>query len=176
MTARIATAQIKLRLDINFGDPVTPGPQLIDLPALRPGAQAIRILGYPVETVLAEKLTTAIELGPASTRVRDYADVFVLTGTQVLSCASVRAALLATAEFRRVTLQPLSQAIQDLVSLRARVYTAYRRGLGPDAEHLPERFDQVVAAVTAFADPVIKNDDPGSAWNPRQRRWEDDLF
>ena len=76
MTARIATAQVKLRLDINFGDPVTPGPQLIDLPALRPGTEAIRILGYPVETVLAEKLTTAIELGPASTRVRDYADIF----------------------------------------------------------------------------------------------------
>lgn len=48
MTARIATAQVKLRLDINFGDPVTPGPRQIDLPALRPGTGAIRILGYPV--------------------------------------------------------------------------------------------------------------------------------
>jgi hypothetical protein len=172
MTARIATAQVKLRLDINFGDPVTPGPQLIDLPALRPGAEAIRILGYPVETVLAEKPTTAIELGPASTRVRDYADIFVLTGTQNLRCASVRAALLATAGFRQVTLRPLSEAVQDLVPLRARIYTAYRRGLGPDAEHLPEQFDQVVAAVTAFADPLIKNGDPGSVWNPRHRRWE----
>jgi hypothetical protein len=165
MTARIATAQVKLRLDINFGDPVTPGPQLIDLPALRPGAEAIRILGYPVETVLAEKLTTAIELGPASTRVRDYADIFVLTGTQNLRWASVRAALLATAGFRQVPLRPLSEAIQDLVSLRARTYSAYRRGLGPDAEHLPEQFEQVVAAVTAFADPMIKDNDPGSAWN-----------
>jgi hypothetical protein len=172
MTARIATAQVKLRLDINFGDPVTPGPQLIDLPALRPGAEAIRILGYPVETVLAEKPTTAIELGPASTRVRDYADIFVLTGTQNLRCASVRAALLATAGFRQVTLRPLSEAVQDLVPLRARTYTAYRRGLGPDADHLPEQFDQVVAAVTAFADPLIKNGDPGSVWNPRHRRWE----
>ena len=169
MTARIATAQVKLRLDINFGDPVTPGPRLIDLPALRPGAEAIRILGYPIETILAEKLTTAIELGPASTRVRDYADIFVLTGTQILSCDSVRVALLATAEFRQVTLRPLSEAIQDLVPLRARTYAAYRRGLGPDSEHLPEQF---VEAVTAFTDPLIKNSDPGSAWNPQHRRWE----
>jgi hypothetical protein len=172
MTARIATAQVKLRLDINFGDPVTPGPRLIDLPALRPGAEAIRILGYPIETVLAEKLTTAIELGPASTRVRDYADIFVLTGTQNLRCASVRAALLATAEFRQVTLRPLSEAIQDLVPLRARTFSAYRRGLGPDAEYLPEQFEQVVEAVSTFADPLIKNSEPESTSNPRHRRWE----
>jgi hypothetical protein len=123
---------MKLRLDINFGDPVTPGPGLIDLSALRPDTEAIRILGYPVETVLAEKLTTAIELGPASTRVRDYADIFMLTGTQTLSCAAVRAALLATAAFRETVIQPLSEAIQDIVPLRAGTYSAYRKRLGPD--------------------------------------------
>jgi hypothetical protein len=104
--------------------------------------------------------------------VRDYADIFVLTGTHALSCNSVRAALLATAGFRQVTLRPLSEAVQDLVPLRARTYSAYRRGLGPDAEHLPEQFEQVVQAVTAFADPLINNGEPESAWNPRHRRWE----
>lgn len=104
--------------------------------------------------------------------MRDYADIFVLTGTQILSCASVRAALLATATFRQVTLRPLSEAIQDLISLRARTYTAYRRGLGPDAQYLPAQFEQVVEAVTAFADPLINGSDPGSTWNPRHRRWE----
>jgi hypothetical protein len=172
MTARIATAQMRLRLDINFGDPVTPGPRLIDLPALRPDTEAIRILGYPVETVLAEKLTTAIELGPASTRVRDYADIFILTGTQTLSCASVREALLATAAFRETAILPLSEAIQDIVSLRAGTYSAYRRRLGPDADRLPEHFDQAVAAVIAFADPLIEGADPADTWNPQYRRWE----
>jgi hypothetical protein len=171
MTARIATAQVKLRLDINFGDPVTPGPRLVELPALRPGTAAIRILGYPVETVLAEKLTTAIELGPASTRVRDYADIFVLTGTQSLRCGSVREALLATAAFRGTAIRPLSDAVQDLVSLRAATYSAFRRGLGPDAERLPEHFGQVIDAVIAFADPLIEDADPDEVWNPQYRRW-----
>ena len=66
MTARLATAQVKLRLDINFGDPVTPSPRTVELPSLRPGSPPIRILGYPIETVLAEKLVTAIELGRAT--------------------------------------------------------------------------------------------------------------
>ncbi len=80
MDARLATAQIKFRLDINFGDPVTPEPRVVELPALRPGVDSVRVLGYPLETVLAEKLVTAIELGLANTRVRDLADVYTLTG------------------------------------------------------------------------------------------------
>jgi hypothetical protein len=43
------------------------------------------VLGYPVETVLAEKLTTAIDLAEASTRVRDLADIYTVTGAHTPS-------------------------------------------------------------------------------------------
>jgi hypothetical protein len=71
MDAHLATADVRLSLDINFGDPVTPGPQPIQLPPLRPGMEPISILGYPVETVIAEKLMTAVALGATNTRVRE---------------------------------------------------------------------------------------------------------
>jgi hypothetical protein len=63
MEARIATAVVKLRLDVNFGDPVTPAPRTVVLPALRPGMKDVAVLGYPIETVLAEKIVTALDLG-----------------------------------------------------------------------------------------------------------------
>jgi hypothetical protein len=44
---------------------------MIELPSLRLDAAPVRVLGYPIETVLAEKLATAILLGAANTRVRD---------------------------------------------------------------------------------------------------------
>lgn len=69
-----------------------PQPQQIDLPALRPEHPPIRILGYPLETVLAEKITTAISLGPANTRVRDYADIYTLTGDRAISHSAARGA------------------------------------------------------------------------------------
>jgi len=77
MDSRIATAVVRFRLDVNFGDPVTPAPQMIELPSLRPDTAAVRVLGYPIETVLAEKLATAIMLGAANTR----ADASVTTPT-----------------------------------------------------------------------------------------------
>ena len=130
MDCSLASAIVKLRLDVNFGDPIIPAPQTIELPALRPGASPISILGYPIETVLAEKISTAIILGAANTRVRDYADIYTLTGNQDLTHAGVREALLATSSHRRAEVVALSTVIRDIVTVRGRTYTAYRNGAG----------------------------------------------
>jgi hypothetical protein len=171
MGAKIATADVRLRLDINFGDPVTPAPQTIDLPALRPDTRPVRLLGYPIETVLAEKIATAISLGAASTRVRDWADIYTLTGTHPIQHATAREALIATAAFRGVELVPLSKAVGVLAQLRAQTFLTYRRGLGVDGEHLPKEFSEVVDAVIAFADP-LNEARTASTWSPSLRRWE----
>jgi len=97
MNARIATAVVRFRLDVNFGDPVTPAPRTVGLPSLRPDTAAVPVLGYPIETVLAEKLATAIMLGAANTRVRDYADIYTLTGRHDLTHGAVSAARRAVA-------------------------------------------------------------------------------
>ncbi|GAB3425266.1 nucleotidyl transferase AbiEii/AbiGii toxin family protein [Flindersiella endophytica] len=171
MDARIATAAVKFRLDVNFGDPITPAPTLIDLPSLRPG-RAVRVLGYPIETVLAEKVTTALTLGAANTRVRDYADLYVLTGRHDITHAAAREALLATAAFRGTRLMPLSSAIDNLVDLRRRTFTAYRTSLGVDGEHLPSSLGDVVSAVTAFADPLVVPAAEDTMWLAANRRWD----
>jgi len=158
-------------VDVNFGDPVTPAPQFVSLPALRPDAPTIRVLGYPIETVLAEKLATAIDLGPANTRVRDYADIYRLTATHDLEHGAVRAALIETARFRGATIQPLSAAIGDLVEMRNRAYVAHRTSLGSYGVHLPERFADLVDRVVSFADPLA-NEVPDSVhWLTSEGRW-----
>lgn len=171
MNCAIATAVVKLRLDINFGDPVTPAPQQVELPALRPGGSPIRVLGYPLETVLAEKIATAIALGPANTRVRDYADVYTLTGTHPARHDSVRRALLATAAHRGTEVVALSTVLRDLVELRAGTYVAYRGGLGPDGRDLPSDFALVVQAVIDFADRLAEEAPGSRSWDPVTRRW-----
>ena len=171
MACAIASAVVKLRLDANFGDSVTPAPQQIDLPALRPGHQPIRILGYPLETVLAEKITTAISLGPANTRVRDYADVYALTGDRAISHSAARAALIATASYRGTDVVALSSVIGDIIELRRRSYDAYRAGLGLDGATLPRDFATVVHAVLAFADRLADATTPTTTWNGSTRVW-----
>lgn len=157
MDARLATAQMKLQLDVNFGDPVIPAPREIDLPPLRPGFPPVRLLGYPLATMLAEKLVTAIDLGPANTRVRDFVDIYTLTrGDVVIPRDELRAAARATADFRGVALRALSESLGDLAVARASTYAAYRSGLGPDGAHLPEALEEVIDAVIAFSEEYLE--------------------
>lgn len=171
MVAQLATAQIKLSLDINFGDPVTPEPLQIELPALRLGKEPIRLLGYPLETVLAEKLSTAMDLGLANTRVRDYVDVYLLTGANAVRCGELRVALEATTAFRNTQLRALTDFMERYAKLRANSYIAYRNSLGEVTSQLPPDFAEVVQAVARFIDPVTGDLNSEAEWSPSERDW-----
>ena len=146
--------------------PETVGPTLLDGPS-------VEILGYPIATVLAEELSTAVQLGEANTRIRDYVDLYNLTGTHPLDFRRTRLALLATAAYRRIKPRPLSTAVGQLATIRAgayRTYRTYRTGLGADGTDLPDSFTEVITAVTAFADPLCARR-AAPHWEPTSRRW-----
>ena len=170
MDAAISTARCKFRLDVNFGDPITPAPGWVTIPSLRRGMDPVRVLGYPIETVLAEKISTAIQLGPANTRVRDYADIYTLTGGHVIVRHTARSALLVTAAHRGVQVQPLSDAIGNFADLRRRSFDAYRSNLGNVGLRLPVDLRDLAEAVTKFADPLA-TEVGGDVWQPAQRQW-----
>ncbi|MBC7679292.1 MAG: nucleotidyl transferase AbiEii/AbiGii toxin family protein [Pseudorhodobacter sp.] len=172
MRALLSTAEVKVQLDVSTGDPVTPGPQPITYPALRAVHQPVPLLGYPLPVVLAEKLCTAVDLGAANTRVRDYFDIATLTGRHDVAADDLLAALTATAAHRGVRLRPLTEVIGDLPATRSVTYTAFLRRLGPDAADAPARFQDVVDLVTAFADPALEGSLGDDArWNASYRTW-----
>lgn len=61
MRCKLAQAQISFHIDVNVGDPVWPAPGMVEVPALLGGS--IRLLGYPITAVHAEKIVTAIQRG-----------------------------------------------------------------------------------------------------------------
>ena len=78
----LASARIPFHVDVNVGDPVWPEPQSLSIPGLLGGHLNLR--GYPIVSVLAEKLVTAVQRGEANTRWRDFADVYLLTGSHAV--------------------------------------------------------------------------------------------
>jgi hypothetical protein len=67
--ARLASARLPFHVDVNVGDPIWPEPTLVDIPRLR-GGDPIRIAGYPLHMVHAEKIVTAVQRGIANPRWR----------------------------------------------------------------------------------------------------------
>lgn len=170
MAASIARARLKLQLDVSIGDPVPPSPRLIDYPQ-QLTTDSFQILGYPLATVIAEKLSTAISLGDLNTRDRDYGDLYRLLTLNDLDGQELTTALTATATHSGITLKPLSITITDLGERRQTSYTAWRRRQGPAATNYPERFTDVVRQVAAFADTLLSGDAVTLAWSAATLTW-----
>lgn len=101
--ARLGAARLKVQVDVGIGDAVTPAPQWIEYPGLldlpRP-----RLLAYPRETVLAEKLHAMVLFGLRNSRMKDYFDVYALLREGRLEAAGLGSAIAATFERRRTAL------------------------------------------------------------------------
>jgi predicted nucleotidyltransferase component of viral defense system len=78
LTALLGKATIPLQVDIGFGDAVTPPPEEIAYPVLL-DFPAPRVLAYQRETTVAEKLHAMVERGMATSRMKDFHDIFVLS-------------------------------------------------------------------------------------------------
>lgn len=58
----LAGARGRIRVDIGFGDVITPGPWDMELPTLLSDIPAPRVLAYSLETVIAEKFEAMLNL------------------------------------------------------------------------------------------------------------------
>jgi predicted nucleotidyltransferase component of viral defense system len=77
-TAKVDTAQVRIVIDIAFGDSVEPGLQEMDLPVLL-DFPAPHLRAYARETVIAEKFQAMVMLGRANSRMKDLYDIWVLS-------------------------------------------------------------------------------------------------
>jgi predicted nucleotidyltransferase component of viral defense system len=144
LEARLATARIKLSVDVNVGDPVVPAPTRTAVPVLL-GDDRIDVLAYPRSMVVAEKLVTALQRGRASTRWRDFADLFALVSGG-LPDAEVVEALRAVAAHRGVALKPLADVIAGMPKEAQSHWASWRARHGAEAR-LPEDFADVLDAI-----------------------------
>lgn len=161
-------AALKLRLDLSFGDPITP--RHIDYPTLLDDHD-FRLLGYPLESVIAEKADTMMLLGDANTRDRDYGDIYRLSEIHPVEAESLRRALRSVAEHRHHEIRLLEPLLDTLRETRQQPWETFRARAGLTG--LPERFSEVVDGVVAFLDGV--QDENASRWDPAGRRWEQAL-
>jgi len=74
LQATLAGARIPLQVDIGFGDVITPEAVKTEWKGLL-NYPVAKLLSYPPETVIAEKLEAAVALGIGNSRMKDFYDL-----------------------------------------------------------------------------------------------------
>ena len=103
-----------LSIDVSTGDVITPSAVQYEFGGIFDDNVRIKLWGYNIETVMAEKVETALRRGIFNTRPRDYYDIYILGTTQKYDKKLFREALAATAVHRGST-----ENIADITAILA---------------------------------------------------------
>lgn len=168
ITAKLATAQIALHVDVNFGDPIWPAPTEAVLPLLLGGS--LRLRGYPDHMVLAEKIVTALERGEQNTRWRDFTDIAAIARTRSIRGTDLHEAISAVARYRQVDIESLGPLIAEMPALAQRKWETWRKKQRLE-QSTPESFTELLQACLVFAEPALTNSVAYLRWDPNSQSW-----
>lgn len=164
----LASARQEFHVDVSFGDPISPAADFVTISRLLGGE--IRLRGYPLSMVFAEKLITALQRGPTNTRWRDFADIYRLSRAHSIDGEMLAGSLNVVAEARQATRQTLASATAGFATLAQGKWAAWLRKQKL-TDRLPLDFAELLAAVVAFVDPVLEGLPPGMTWDQNASRW-----
>lgn len=91
---------LQLSIDIGFGDVTVPAPQKLAYPVILGDMPSFDIKAYSLETVVAEKFHTMIDLSIYNSRMKDFFDLYTILSTKELDSAILTEAVKATFENR----------------------------------------------------------------------------
>jgi len=98
-TAHLTKTRIPVQMDIGFSDIIIPRAKQLSYPSLI-GMPAPKLMGYTIETVIAEKLESIVKLGQFNTRMKDFYDLWTLLSRE------------------EIPIKPLKQAIDEIFANR----------------------------------------------------------
>ncbi len=93
--ASLGTMKQMIKIDIGFGDVVTPKPDFMTYPTLL-DMVAPEIKAYSPETVIAEKFEAMIDLSESNSRMKDFYDIYQLLSQQRFDPETLQLAILNT--------------------------------------------------------------------------------
>lgn len=78
LVGSIGRSKTPIFIDLGIGDVIIPESSIISLETIIEGFEKPRIRAYPMETIIAEKLDAILYLMEASSRMKDYYDIYYL--------------------------------------------------------------------------------------------------
>jgi len=171
LNAMIHTARIDVRVDVGFGNAITPDARPMEIPTLLPDiAPKPLVSAYPMETVVAEKFHAMAQHGLLNTRMKDYFDLWRISETMGFDGEVLTRAISSTFERQRRPVPEEPQGLSDTMATRSGPqWQAY---VGKQGLQAPADFGEIVSKVRDFLNPVIaaarQDGPPPAEWMPGQ--------
>lgn len=151
-----------LQLDFSFGNVITPTPVQMSFPALLLD-EAVPITVYPLETVITEKFAALVEIGEATTRMKDIYDLQVILRTETFEAGTVREALERSFAARGTPVDRVQDILGDSFTTEPTLTTRWGQYLRRNAFTAPA-FAEVMGLLQAFYGPLLLEGRSDGEW------------
>ncbi len=128
---KLGNTRNKIFIDIGVGDSVMPTEitmKLLGTDKTSLFEKEIHLWAYPVESIFAEKLETAVALADQNSRMKDYHDLLLLARSDLVDKKSLKKAIQDTFTNRGTNIQKLSIP-KDQISTIQNYWSIYLRAL-----------------------------------------------
>lgn len=154
--AHIASARIRMQLDIGFGDVLIPGPQKIEYPTLLK-MPVFKFRGYPKEMVVAEKFHALTELGLLNSRLKDFYDLWFLSRRFDFDGKVLSRAVKETFARRKTVIDSAPVALTEVFHKNTEKQAQWRAFVNRTRLSVaPADFDGIVKVLASFLMPIAK--------------------
>ena len=156
-SAWLGSAKIQVQVDFGFGDAMTTGPEEVEYPTILADLPVPHIRAYPRVASVAEKFEAMVKLETRNSRMKDFHDVWALSGTFPFDGQELRDAVAACFDRRGTTWagevpSVLTPAFYQGSDLQERWNAYLRRGAMRTPP--PSGFEEIGERVRQFLLPV----------------------
>ena len=139
--------EVDLSIDFSTGDIITPKEKVYRYKRMF-DKDSFPIMGYPLETILAEKIETLLRRNVFNTRMKDFYDIFILLTTQSIDINLFHEALQATSAHRN-SLETIkdSKSILDEIQNNKEMQNSWQRYQIRNDFAKEIIFDQIIQAI-----------------------------
>jgi len=170
----INKTRIHIQIDLAFTDPVFPEPMKVNYPSILQFPEP-RIRIYPKETIIAEKLEAAVQLGEINTRMKDFYDLWQLSSNFEFEGITLVTAVRATFSSRNTGIPPtIPLALRsEFAKKNQKLWKAFLSRINASEPGL-QSLEEVIKTIREFLMPVVEavyqNADFQKMWDP-DRGW-----
>jgi len=150
----LGRSRTNMQIDFGFGDKVYPKTEKIEYPSLL-GTSDIKLVGYPLETFISEKLQIMYDLGIINSRMKDFYDVWLIARQYNFNGENLKKAIIRTFKSRDTEL------IMNPVCFTTEFYTRKEKQWKSflkknDIEDTPKDIKKIITSIKRLINPVIK--------------------